>query len=92
MNWNPINIDVGPGIQAFRAGPVRALVSKDAGDWHISVSCEDRYPTWDEIKEARYDLLPDDIYMAQILPPKSEFVNIHPNTFHLWQIPAKVAR
>ncbi len=86
--WQAINTDrIPPTIQAFKCGPLRALVSKDNGRWHISVSRHDRYPTWDEIKAARYDLLPNDIYMAQILPPKEKFINVHPNCFHLWEVP-----
>lgn len=54
--------------------------------WHMSISCKNRYPTWDEIKAARYDLLPDHLTMAMLLPPKDEYVNVHPNCFHLHQI------
>jgi hypothetical protein len=76
-------------------GAVRAIVSRDPNmkhgvivlRWHISVSKHDDYPSWDEIKDARYALIPDECYMAQILPPKSEYVNLHPNTFHLYEIP-----
>jgi hypothetical protein len=54
--------------------------------WHLSISCVHRYPTWDEIKAARYDLLPDDVTMAMLLPPRSDYVNLHKNCFHLHQI------
>jgi hypothetical protein len=54
--------------------------------WHLSISCQDRYPTWEEIKDARYSLLPMGLTFAQILPPMSQFINIHPNCFHLWEI------
>ena len=65
-----------------------ALVTRDGPErhWHISVSRKDRYPTWDEIKAARYDLIPDAVTMAQILPPRAEYVNLHTNTFHLHEI------
>jgi hypothetical protein len=45
-----------------------------------------RIPTWDEIKEARYAFCPDDSYMAMILPPKKEYVNVHPTTMHLHEM------
>lgn len=54
--------------------------------WHLSISRKDRYPTWDEIKDARYAFLPGIKYMAQILPPENEYVNIHNNCFHLWEL------
>jgi hypothetical protein len=68
--------------------------------WHLSISHRTnearpkpgRYPTWDEIKDARYRLMPADIYVAQILPPPSEFLSAHETTFHLWQIPEEVGR
>lgn len=64
----------------------KILVSKESSKWHLSISHEDRQPTYEELKEARYKLCPDNIYMAQIFPPKSQFINIHKNCFHLYQI------
>lgn len=75
-----------PGARVFKRGSIQALVSKDDGAWHISVSHPMRYPTWDEISKARYDLVPDDAFMVMILPPRAEYVNLHKNCFHLWQI------
>jgi hypothetical protein len=75
-----------PGIKAYQRGSIRALVSKDDGSWHISVSHPHRYPKWDEIRQARYDLIPNDVFMVMILPPKEEYVNINENCFHLWEI------
>ncbi len=79
-----------PGIKAYQRGAIKALVSRDEGlqgkSWHISVSHPHRYPTWDEIREARYALIPDNAYMVMILPPKTEYVNVHKNCFHLWEI------
>ena len=75
-------------------GDLRVLVSRDPEQrkgsvvyrWHLSISCEHRYPTWEEMKDARYCLLPDNVYMAQILPPQSEYVDIHPNCFHWYEM------
>jgi hypothetical protein len=58
----------------------------DGFRWHLSMSHPSRYPTWDELKEARYRLLPDEIYMAQLLPPKADYVNLHENCFHLHEL------
>lgn len=57
--------------------------------WHLSISHQERYPTWDEIKEARNQLLPMDKTFAMIFPPQEEYVNLHQNTFHLWQVVGK---
>lgn len=62
------------------------LVSIENNRYHLSISHQKRLPTYEELKEARYKFLPDEIYMAQIFPPKKEFVNLHPFCLHLWQI------
>jgi hypothetical protein len=85
----PCNVPI-PGIRAFQRGSIRALVSKDAGSWHISVSHPHRYPKWDEIRQARYDLVPNEAYMVMVLPPAEDYVNVHENCFHLREI-SKVA-
>lgn len=71
---------------AVESGECLALVSKDDGKWHLSISHPDRYPTWDEIRDARYEFIPDEVTMAMLLPPKGEYVNLHPNCFHLWEV------
>ena len=83
------------GTKMWRKGPCRVLTSQELRPgkgsrtyWHLSISCSDRYPVWDEIKDARYSLLPMGLTFAQILPPMNEFVNIHPNCFHLWELDA----
>lgn len=77
----------------YSKGPCRVLVSQEPRPrntgrsyWHLSISCEHRYPTWDEIFDARYSLLPLGLTFAQILPPLTEYTNIHRNCFHLWEL------
>lgn len=70
-------------------GDTRACVSNDQGLWHLSISCPHRYPTWDEIFTAWYDLVPGagkDFNGAILLPRHSEYVNIQPNCFHVHQL------
>ena len=52
---------------------------------HTSMSCRDRYPTWEEIKQVK-KLLHGDVFCFQLQPPSSHYVNLHPNTFHLWEV------
>lgn len=79
-------------IAGFVKGELRVLIGlervrrQSRARLHLSISCEYRYPTWEEIKDARYSLLPEKLTFAQILPPPDEYVNIHPNCFHLWEI------
>lgn len=94
--WSPS----GP-VRSYRAdvndGVLVAVLSRDpAGGggsllWHISVSFRDvsgnhtRCPTWDELKSAKFQLVPVDVPMILLFPMKSEsYVNIHPTTLHLW--------
>jgi hypothetical protein len=62
------------------------FVAVEGGRWHLSIAHPNRYPTWDEIREARYALVPDSVVMAMLLPPKGQYVNVHPNCFHLWEV------
>lgn len=71
-------------IYLFRG--CKVLISREFGKWHMSISRDDRYPDWDDIRDARYDILPADVTMAMLLPPMSEYVNLHPNCFHLHEI------
>lgn len=81
-------------------GHLSVFVGREpAGDnaellWHLSISHRrnkppfppGRYPRWDEIVEARYRFCPDEVTMAIMLPPKAEYLNLHPTTFHLWEV------
>lgn len=82
-------------------GHLSAIVSRESETgWHLSISHRHsvvgpdgkhppgRYPTWDEIRDARYLLLPDEITVGILLPPRAEYVNVHPTTFHLYQVEA----
>ena len=70
----------------YTLGETRIILSgpleREAIGWHFSISCENRNPTWEEQKKARYELIPDEIYMVQIMPPKSQYVNVHQFCFH----------
>lgn len=68
-------------------GRLNCFVTIDAGLWHLSVSHPQRYPTWDEIKEIRYALLPDSKTFAILFPPMAQYVNVHPRCFHLHEVP-----
>ncbi|KKK50042.1 hypothetical protein LCGC14_3129000, partial [marine sediment metagenome] len=78
---------VQPNSKYYKMGVCNIIVSPptDGAGWHLSISSTKRYPTWDEIAHARYELLPDEILMMMELPPKGEYINIHENTFHLHQ-------
>ena len=75
-------------------GYLRAIRSCDPPEylWHLSVSHwrqglrrnrAPRYPSWDELAHARYELLPLNIDVVMHLPPPDEYVSAEQTTFHL---------
>ena len=76
---------------AFEKGPIYVLASDDdeydeTGEkWrHVSFSCKDRLPTWEEQREVRDAFFPPEACVVSVFPPTSEYVNHHPFTLHLW--------
>ena len=68
---------------------VEMVVISDDGiqsQWeHVSVSRKKRCPNWPEmcfIKDLFWD---EEEMVIQYHPPKSEYVNMHPNVLHMWR-------
>ena len=74
-----------PGAKMYEMNGCAILVELEPGGWHLSISHKNRYPSWEEIKRARYELLPKDRNFIMVLPPPSDYVNVHPNCFHLYE-------
>lgn len=77
------------GTKAYTKGHLRLLyTSKEQhldGLWaHASISHPKHYPYWDEILDVRYTFFDEDAEVVQVLPPRSEYVNVSKNCFHLW--------
>lgn len=82
---------------------VLRTIERDGPDrpWrtHVSIShrladgSPGRYPTWDEQREAVWRFAPGKM-MASYLPPQEsdEYVNVHPTTFHWWEVPTEAPR
>lgn len=75
-----------PGCKAWQLGQCTVFAGVELGMWHLSISHPTRYPSWDEIKEARYRFVPNEVTMAMLLPPREEYINIHSNCFHLHEL------
>lgn len=88
-----------PGTRVFRMGPCLIFLSPPArrfrnpSGWHLSISRKDRYPSWDEVTKAWYTLVPNagERYGAMLLPPETEYVNIHNFCFQIYELPAEIA-
>ena len=80
---------LGDNAQHYLVGGCSVIHSVEDGLHHISLSNPHRLPTYEEMKTARYRICPDVKYMAQIFPPESEFVNVHPNCLHLYELESR---
>jgi len=64
---------------------LRLVVSDGEGWDHVSVSLENRCPSWAEmcfVKDLFFE--PDEVAM-QLHPAKSDYVNYHQHCLHLWR-------
>jgi len=60
-------------------------VEADGRLWaHFSIAHPLRLPTWDELITAKEQFLGAESRAIQVLAPRSEWVNIHPNCLHLF--------
>lgn len=77
----------GPGGAAmYKHGKLRVLITTDNGRLHMSISHRNRLPMWDEIGQARRQLLPPDVHFCIPHPPEKYWFNLHSYTLHLVEI------
>jgi hypothetical protein len=63
-----------------------AIIASDGFGWeHVSVSTRHRVPSWDEMCFVKSLFWDEEDTVIQFHPPKSEYVNQHPNCLHLWR-------
>ena len=77
-----------PGTRGYRMGACQILVSQVETGWHLSITRRDRLPDWEEVRDARYALVPDEAVMAMLLPPRDQYVNAHEFCLQLYEVPA----
>ena len=83
-----------PGTRKFQRGGCTILVSppfQNSG-WHMSISTSYRDPSWQEIRDAWYDLVPEAASRnaAMFFPPKDEYVNVQKYCFHIHEVPLDI--
>lgn len=64
------------------------VIASDGLGWeHVSVSIKDvqRCPKWNEMCKIKDMFFEDEEVVMQLHPKKSEYVNIHDYTLHLWR-------
>lgn len=81
-------------------GHFMVMVGEEPTGWHLSISHRTntnppkpgRYPSWDEIADARDLFLPEDIGFVMHLPRSEEYVAVHDTCFHLHEHPERAER
>jgi hypothetical protein len=74
----------------FVIGDLRVVSSGGGADagfgWeHVSVSCANRCPTWEEMDKVKRLFWRDDETVVQFHPRDDVRVNVHPYCLHLWK-------
>jgi len=60
--------------------------TEDGTGWeHVSVTCQNRPPNWEEMCVVKDLFWAEDECVVQYHPPRSEYVNCHPYCLHLWK-------
>lgn len=72
-------------VMLKHAQTVRVICSDEFGWEHVSVSRQDRCPTWDEMCQVKDLFWDEEDCVVQYHPPKSEYVSNHPYCLHLWR-------
>ncbi len=64
---------------------ISGCVELDGKRWiHFSVARKDHLPHWEELVDIKEMFLGRETKAIQVIPPRSQYVNIHPNCLHLW--------
>lgn len=67
-------------------GVTLTVISSDGAGWdHVSVSTPTRVPNYAEMEFIRGLFFRDDETVMQLSVPRSDHVNVHPFTLHLWR-------
>lgn len=83
---SPVPSDI---LRIISSGP--ATVFGLARWEHVSVSLENRCPTWDEMCFVKDLFWEPEECVIQYHPPRSKYVNNHPYVLHMWKPPRKIA-
>ena len=65
--------------------PAKVIFSNGGGWEHVSVSFNNRCPTWEEMCEIKDMFFRPDEVVVQYHPAKAEYINNHPYCLHLFR-------
>jgi hypothetical protein len=66
-------------------GMLRIIASAGNGWDHVSISREDRTPTWSEMEQVKRSFFKDDEVAMQLHVTPTSHINVHPYCLHLWR-------
>lgn len=62
------------------------VIASNGGGWeHVSVSHDNRVPSWEVMCKIKDMFFEEDEVVMQLHPKKEDYVNIHNNCLHLWR-------
>jgi len=90
--WREAGLPLALWPKCYRNGDLSAIVGREncggeAHDplrWHISLAAQGRVPTWAELAQSAHELRPG-VFFVVMVPPRSMWMNVHPNVLHLWE-------
>ncbi len=77
--------DPGGGFFYLPQRKLRIIASNGGGWDHVSVSLEDRCPTWEEMEFVKRLFFRDSEAVIQIHPPLKTYKNVMPYCLHMWR-------
>ena len=70
--------------------PLKVLASRGRGWDHVSVSCNDRTPTWGEMDKIKRAFFEDHEVCMQLHVAVDDHINNHPFVLHIWRPVSKL--
>lgn len=64
---------------------LHVIVSDELGWDHVSISLENRCPTWDEMSYIKTLFFKDNETVVQYHPEKTKYINLANTCLHLWK-------
>jgi hypothetical protein len=52
--------------------------------WHISIAHPLGLPSWEQLVEVKEAFMGKEVKAMHLLPPRSQWMNVHPHCMHLW--------
>ena len=75
-----------PGLDIKKPERRAFVIWSDGGGWdHVSVSWQNRCPTWEEMAKVKQLFFHPEEVCVEFHPAESEYVNMHPYCLHIWR-------